>query len=198
MTRGVQRSARHTWGDQIAEFSAWFRQHPFRGLLILALAAGAVATILNPPIQAATDRLNSGDCLYARTAAADDTGPGARPIGDPTEVEAVVMTGAADRAACGLSHGHEVSLNMAVSEVEGVTGSGTAPIDRDALRALVQRRCDLAFHDYIGHSLTGSAYVTFAAVPTADDVAAGRDRVLCLIGRADGQWMTSPARDSGQ
>jgi len=197
MTRGVQRSARDTWGDQIAEFSSWFRQHPFRGLLILALAAGAVATILNPPIEATADRLNPGDCIYARTAAADDTGPGARPAGEAADVETVVMTGAAERAACGLSHSHEVSLNMAVSEVQEADVAGSLT-DREALRAAVQQRCDLTFHDYIGHSLAGSAYVTFAAVPSADDVAAGRDRVLCLIGRADGQWMTSPARDSGQ
>lgn len=177
------------------------RAHPIRAVFMLLLAFGAIGTILNPPIEATADRLSIGDCIYARTSAATDSGPGARPIGDAAMVEAVVMDGRAERAACGLSHGHEVSLVVQLpglaSPLPGAS-AGTVPPDRNAVRADVQRQCDAAFRGFLGHDLAGSTYVTFATVPTEAQYLAGSDRGVCLVARADGQWMLSLARNSGQ
>jgi len=153
------------------------------------LAAGALGTIFNPPIEATADRLTSGDCIYARTAAAGQTGPGARPVGEPSDVEAVINKGTAVRAACGLSHSHEVSATVVIS---------TSITDPAVARETVQERCDAEFAAFIQHPLAGSAYVTFAVVPTTDQLATGPRLGLCLVARADGQWLTSPAKNSGE
>ena len=167
----------------------WIRQHPIRGVITLMLAAGALGTIFNPPIEATADRLTSGDCIYARTAAASQTGSGARPIGDPGQVEAVIDDAKAVRAACGLSHSHEVSATVPISA--SVTDPAVA-------REAVQERCDAVFEAFVHHPLTGSAYVTFAVVPTSSQLATGPKLGICLVARADGQWLTSPAKNSGE
>ncbi len=153
------------------------------------LAAGAIGTIFNPPIEATADRLTSGDCIYARTAAAAETGSGARPIGEAADVEAVIDRGTAVRAACGLSHSHEVSATVPISA--SITDPAVA-------RETVQERCDAVFESFIHHPLAGSAYVTFAVVPTSAQLASGPRLGLCLVARADGQWLTSPAKNSGE
>jgi hypothetical protein len=188
-------------GEQLGELIVWMRAHPIRGIFMLLLAAGTIGTLLNPQIEATPNRLSIGDCIYARTSAAVDSGPGSRPIGDAPMVEDVVMSGAAERAACGLSHGHEVSLVVQLPQLAtpppGASAAGTPP-DRAVVRAGVQRQCDAAFRGFVGHDLAGSTYVTFAAVPTEAQYLAGSDRGLCLVARADGQWMLTLARDSGQ
>jgi len=176
-------------GVQLGELVPWIREHPIRGVITLLLAAGAIGTIFNPPIEATADRLTSGDCIYARTAAAAETGPGARPIGEPTAVEDVINRGTAVRAACGLSHSHEVSASVPIP--------GSSP-DRAIARATVQERCNAVFEPFVHHPLAGSAYVTFAVVPTTEQLAAGPRLGLCLVARADGQWLTGPAKNSGE
>jgi hypothetical protein len=223
-------------GIQLGELVPWIREHPIRGVITLLLAGGAIAALLNPPIEAVPNRLSPGDCIYARTAAAEQKGPGARPIGEANDVEAVVNAGTAVRAACGLSHGHEVSAIMPVGlpghgslapsgpagsaelslapEVSIAPGGGTptlgtggpsasfdpataaAEADRAAIRANVQATCDAVFADYVGHPLTGSAFVTFAVIPSVAQLSTGPQLALCLVARADGQWLTSPARNS--
>jgi hypothetical protein len=214
-------------GIQLGELVPWIREHPIRGVVTLLLAAGAVTSLVNPPLEALPNRLSPGDCIYARTGAAEQKGPSARPIGEAGDVEDVVNAGTAVRAACGLSHGHEVSAIMPV----GLPGHGSLPpsggslvpvavspsiggavvppqgtplssadiaaeADRQVIRANVQATCDSAFADYVGHPLSGSAFVTFAVIPTVAQLTAGPQLAMCLVARADGQWMTSPARGS--
>jgi hypothetical protein len=189
-TREDQPDRQPPLGIQLAELGPWIREHPVRGVITILLAAGAIGSILNPPIEATADRLTSGDCIYARTAAAAQTGPGARPIGTPAEVETVIDDGKAVRAACGLSHGHEVSATVPISP---------SNLDRAAIRDTVQQRCDAVFDAYVHHPLAGSTYVTFAVIPTAGQLATGSPQLgLCLVARADGQWLTTPARNSGE
>jgi len=198
---GTDRPTRASIGKQLGELVIWMRAHPIRAVFMLLLAAGTIGTLLNPPIEATVDRLSIGDCIYARTSAAIDSGPGARPIGDATMVEAVVMSGGAERAACGLSHGHEVSLVVELPQLASPppgASAATLPPDRNVVRADLQRQCDVAFRGFVGHDLAGSTYVTFAAVPTEAQYVAGSDRGVCLVARADGQWMLTLARDSGQ
>src|SRR6185369_4928275 len=103
------------------------------------------------------------DCIYVRTAAAGQTGPGARPVGEPADVEAVIDKGTAVRAACGLSHSHEVSAVVPIS---------SSTTDREIARETVQERCDAEFEAFVHHPLAGSAYVTFAVIPTTEQLAA--------------------------
>lgn len=51
---------------------------------------------------------------------------------------------------------------------------------------------------YVGRPLEGSRYSVFAAVP--EPTAGGPSPALgiCLVARADGQWMDHPARGSGE
>jgi hypothetical protein len=200
VTLGTDRPTRASIGLQLGELVVWMRAHPIRSVFMLLLAAGTVGTLLNPQIEATPNRLSIGDCIYARTSAAADNGPGSRPIGDAAMVEAVVMSGGAERAACGLSHGHEVSLVVELPQLASPPPGQSAapPPDRDVMRADLQRQCDAAFRGFIGHDLAGSEYVTFAAVPTEAQYVAGSDRGICLVARADGQWMLTLARDSGQ
>jgi hypothetical protein len=176
-------------GIQLGELVPWIREHPVRGVITLLLAAGAIGTIFNPPIEATADRLTSGDCMYVRTGAAAQTGSGARPIGEPADVEAVIDKGTAVRAACGLSHSHEVSATVPISA--SITDPAVA-------RETVQERCDAVFEAYVHHPLAGSAYVTFAVIPTSEQLATGPKLGICLVGRADGQWLTGPAKNSGE
>ena len=201
MTPQTDRPTRASLGQQLGELVVWIRAHPIRGIFSLLLAAGTIGTLLNPQIEATPNRLSIGDCIYARTSAATGNGPGARPIGDAAMVEAVVMSGGAERAACGLSHGHEVSLVVELPQLATPDpGSGGVPQspDRNLMRADLQRQCDTAFRGFVGHDLAGSEFVTFAAVPTEAQFVAGSDRGVCLVARADGQWMLTLARDSGQ
>jgi hypothetical protein len=41
-------------------------------------------------------------------------------------------------------------------------------------------------------------YETFAVVPDEARWDAGFHRAICIVARADGQWMTHPARGSGE
>ena len=215
-------------GIQLGELVPWVRAHPIRGMITLILAAGAIGSLLNPPVEALPNRLSPGDCLYARTAAAEQQGDAARPVGESGDVEAVIDAGAAVRAACGLSHGHEVTAIMAVAlpghgslspssgagaslvpvEATAVTpgppgatpaasADATLDVDRAAIRASVQAVCDSTFAGYIAHPLAGSEYVTFAVIPSAAQLETGPQLALCLVARADGQWMTGPAKNSG-
>lgn len=189
-TREAEPDRQAPLGIQLRELRPWLREHPIRGVITILLAAGAIGSILNPPIEATADRLTSGDCIYARTPAAAQTGAGARPIGEAADVEAVINKGTAVRAACGLSHGHEVSAVVPIS------GSN---LDRAVVRDTVQQSCDTFFDAYVHHALAGSTYVTFAVIPTAEQLAGTSPHLgLCLVARADGQWLTTPAKNSGE
>ena len=63
------------------------------------------------------------------------------------------------------------------------------------MRAEAKDACEAAFAAYVGQALDVSRYETFAVVPTSFDTTAD---VVCLVARADGQWMDHPARASGE
>ncbi|HEX8025523.1 MAG TPA: hypothetical protein VF484_04885 [Candidatus Limnocylindrales bacterium] len=214
-------------GIQLGELVPWVREHPVRGIVTLLLALGGIGTLLNPPIEAYPNRLSPGDCISAANAAAP-AGAVSRPIGAAGDVEDSINAGTAVRAACGLSHSHEVTAIMAVAlpghgslapsaggslvPVEaspaspGAPGAAatpatsadtTADADRRAIRTDVQAVCDAQFEAYVGHALTGSAYVTFAVIPSVAQLETGPQLAMCLVARADSQQMTSPAKNSG-
>lgn len=184
-----RRYSRRSLRDRVIEVIDWLKGHP-AAASVLALFLGVVAIqLLAPARSALPSDLHVGDCLYIRTPQSMDVGPGARPIGDVVTVEGVLMGGGAEQAGCNTSHGHEVSALLdLVTPSEGFGGSGDP----------VTKACVEAFAGYVGHSLDGSIYETFAAVPTPNEIAAGADGAICLVARRDGQWLTHPARGSGE
>src|SRR5438045_3964320 len=117
-----------------------------------------------------------------------DVGPGARPIGDQTTVEAVLMGGGAEQASCTASHGHEVSALVEVPAVPPVP-SGVSVLP--TVRAEAETACQAAFQGYVGHPLSSSNYETFAArgakVVVADVTAPAAQSVVDEVKAAGGQ-----------
>jgi putative regulator of septum formation len=142
--------------------------------------------------------LEVGDCLYVR-AVADQSSD--RPIGEPHDVAGALLAGEAERAACDASHGHEVSAVVVPALETLAPGATPTLLDHAQMQALTGPLCDAAFAAYVGHALSGSRYITFPVVPDTDAAAgwaAGGRRTVCLVARADGQWMDHPARGSGE
>lgn len=209
MTREPTRHQTLSLNEQVNELVVWIRTHPVRGVLTLLLAGGAIATLLDPPLEATPNVLASGDCLYTPAAAGTRAGTDPRHVGEPASVEAVIVGGRAERAACGTSHSHEVSVIVAVAGhtapvtttlPPGAAGPGQAPIvgTRAELRPRVEHECSAEFEEYIRHPLAGSQYETFAVLPTDEQLAAGVSTALCLVVRVDRQWMDGLARGSGR
>lgn len=183
--------------EQLGDVIAWPGSHRFATGTILVAVVGALVIALAQGRFEDPRNLAVGDCLYVPTAAALDP-TSSRPIGEAAAVEQVVVAGGAQKAGCTASHGHEVSAIVTGPDPGPVrTGIG-ALFDRDAIHRLVQPLCEAAFADYVGHSLDGSAFVTFPVVPEAPEWIAGGRRTLCLVARRGGTWMDHPARGSGQ
>jgi hypothetical protein len=176
-----------TLRDQLDELVDWVRGHYLVVLAVLVVAAYVVTQIILPPPSARPQDLRVGDCLFVRTAANSDLGPDARPIGDPASVGASLMSGGADQAGCGGSHGHEVSAVIDLTERPASPSSAALDI-----------ACGGAFESYVGRALGSSMYETYAAVPTQAQWDAGIHRAVCLVARADGQWMSHAARGSDE
>ena len=186
------RYSRRSPRDRAVEVIDWVRAHPVAAAVI-ALFIGVVAIqFVAPGRSARAADLRVGDCLYVRTPNSMDVGPGARPIGDQTTVEAVLMGGGAEQASCTASHGHEVSALVEVPAVPPVP-SGVSVLP--TVRAEAETACQAAFQGYVGHPLSSSNYETFAALPATSEAVAD---AVCLVARRDGQWMNHPARGSGE
>jgi hypothetical protein len=158
--------------------------------IAVLIAIGAWFALISRHVT--VDRLEAGECLFIPTSSADDP-TSSRPIGTEPEVEQVLFAGGAEDASCTASHGHEV---MVADSVAAQLPAGE-PVTQDRLRLVTQTNCTSLFQLYVGHPHEGSAFVTFAAVPTLDQWNAGDHIGVCLVARADGQWMTTPARGSG-
>ena len=184
------RYSRKSLRDRAIEAVDWARAHPAAST-VLALFVGVVAIgYVAPARSALPDDLRIGDCLYVRTTSSMAVGPDARPIGPPSEVEAVLMSGGAEQAPCDTSHGHEVALVVRLQP-----GSGASP---DGERLALQATCDRTLEAFVGRAAALSLYETFVAIPNPDARAAGVTHAVCLVARRDGQWMTHPARGSGE
>lgn len=197
------RYGRKSLRERLEDSIAWPSEHPFATGVIVIVVAGALLLASLRGRSASVADLAVGDCLFVPTAAArDDANP--RPIGEEPVVLDVLLTGGAQQAACTASHGHEVSAIVTpASPTLPSLGPGEMPtvLDGPAMRALTAPLCEDAFEAYVGRPLDGSRYVTFPVVPGADGAAAwitGGRRTVCLVARADGQWMDHPARGSGE
>lgn len=177
--REIEHYRRASLRERILEPILWLRARPAAAILVAILVVGTIGSVVAPPLSGMPKALRVGDCLYVPTNAAITSD---RPIGEAASVARVLLDGGAEQASCDASHGHEV--------IATVIGPASA--------AEVQAACAGEFPGYVGRSLTGSRYAIFTVIPTAEDVAAGRDIAVCLIARADGQWMNHPARNSAE
>jgi hypothetical protein len=169
-------------GEQVRDALAWPASHHFATDIILVVIVGAVLLSTTAGIFRDPRQLAVGDCLFVRTGTAPDD---PKPIGDEQAVTTAVIAGLAEVAGCSASHGHEVSALVDLASLQSVLSEA-------------QAACAQAFPAYVGRALDGSRYVTFAAVPTAEAQAAGAKQAICLVARADGQWMDHAARGSGE
>lgn len=199
-SRYGRRSIRELLDDLIA----WPASHTFATGIIVIVVVGALLLAATRGRPANLRELTVGDCLFVPTAAAQDA-VGTRPIGEPAAVSEVLLTVGAERAACTASHGHEVSaIVIPVLPSPPTRPPGQMPgglLDEAAMRRITAPLCDQAFEAYVGRSIGESRYITFPVVPDVDGGAAwidGGRRTVCLVARADGQWMDRPARNSGE
>lgn len=188
MTRERDRYPRMTLRDQLDELVDWVRGHSLVVLAALIVAVYVVTQIILPPASARPEDLRVGDCLYIRTTATSDLAPGVRPIGEPAAVGLSLLGGGADQTGCSASHGHEVSAVIDLTEQPPAS----------PLSASLDRACEGVFGSYVGRDLGSSMYGTFAVVPDDAHWDAGIHRAVCLVARADGQWMTHAARGSSE
>jgi hypothetical protein len=191
------RYGRKSLAERLDDALAWPANHRAATAVLLVIIGGGALLYVATARPVDPRDLAIGDCLYVPTEAAKDP-TSARPIGESGAVEDVIVRLGALRAGCTASHGHEVSAVVTGPEPSSsATGIG-ALFDRDAIRRQTQPLCDAAFPGFVGHALAGSIYVTFPVAPeTAEWIAGGR-RTVCLVARADGQWMGQPARGSGE
>ena len=188
MNRERDRYGRETLSERLGNVIGWFRAHPLALVPLAIFLGGIVIQSVAPQRSARPNDLAIGDCLFVRTSAAGVIGANARPIGELKEVAEVLMRGAAERASCSASHGHEVS--------------GIVPVDRQpddaefGVALALAMQCDSAFVGYVGHPEVDSVYQSLVVMPTDEAWAAGVHRVICLVARKDGQWMREPARNS--
>jgi hypothetical protein len=195
-SRYGRKSLRERLGDVIA----WPASNRFATGIILVVVVGGLILAVAQGRPAGLRDLNVGDCLYVPTAAAEDAG-NSRPIGEPAAVLRVVLTVGAERTTCTGSHGHEVSAIVAPTLPTRGPGEMLGLLDEAAMRAMTAPLCDQAFAGYVGRPLALSRFVTFPVVPDVDgaeDWLNGGRRTVCLVARADGDWMDHPARGSGE
>ncbi len=191
------RYGRRSLREQLDDAIAWPGKNRFAAGVMLVVIAGALLLVIARGRPANLADLRVGDCLFVPTAAAQDE---ARPIGQATAVEDVILAGGAQQAGCTASHGHEVAAIVGPPSPTATLAPSVLRVrfDRDAIRRVAQLLCEAAFAGYVGHALAGSRFMTFPVAPDAADWIAGGQQTTCLVARVDGQWMGHPARGSAE
>lgn len=191
------RYGRRSLREQLDDVVAWPASHRTATAIILLVFGGGALLYLAGGRHIDRRDMAVGDCLYAQTAAAQDP-VSTRPIGEPRAVEEVVVAGGAQRTECSASHGHEVAAIVAGPEPSIVPGELPQLLDLDEIHRGAQPLCEAAFAGYVGRELVGSRYLVFPIAPGPEAWVAEGRRTICLLARADGQWMDHPARGSGE
>jgi hypothetical protein len=149
-------------------------------IVVVIIVGGVLSSIGGRGV--APGELAVGDCLYVRTSASALVD---HPIGPPQEVAAALLAGDGESADCTASHGHEVSEVLDLKNHPWTAEEA-------------EKACATAFRLYVGRELTGSRYITFAALPEPVSPPPEPGLGFCLVARADGNWMDHPARGSGE
>lgn len=179
--------------EQVGGTASFLRTNRRAALVIVAVVALALGSILDRPVSIGLSDVVVGDCLFVRTPSAVNYLPSEVPIGPVAEVRGALASGAAERTRCEGSHGHEVS---AVIELEDPADA--AHPGEDALLARVTATCEAAFAGFVGRDREGSAYDTVAVVPSRPGWSGGERRAACLVFGRDGRFLDHQARGSGE
>jgi hypothetical protein len=169
---------REQLGDEWASFAANRRLQVAIAAVLIVFVGLRILT----PQTVAFDDVRAGDCLFIRTAAAQQL-VADEPVGGLDEVRAS-LRGGAERASCDLSHSHEVVLASTRGDEAGTPYPREGPLVDEATPA-----CAAAAEAYLGRPLEGSGYVTIVVVPDEPGWDAGGRTVVCLLQRADGRFM---------
>jgi hypothetical protein len=159
--------------------------------LIFMAGGWAVFTLTSPSYLPAA-ALATGDCLYIPNPSANSMVPGLPAIGTQADVVGQLFDRGAERASCTASHGHEVLLTWTYPDAAGVPYPSPA-----ALTDGHAESCAAAFPDYVGHPVEGSGFAITVGVPNETQWKRGARTGVCLLARADGEFMAQPARGSG-
>lgn len=189
MTRERDRYRRASLAEQLREGLLGFWRHRGARLIALVLIGGfVILRLLTPQVVPFRD-LRTGDCVYLRPPGPADLTTEVPPV--PATPADLQTYEAAERAACNLSHSHEVSDAFSVGD------AAAAYPGLEALVAAYGSRCEAAFEPFVGRALDGSTYATAIAVPNTTSWAAGARSGLCFVFNANRTLLDHQARGSG-
>jgi hypothetical protein len=161
-------------------------------LVLVILVAGMVGLVLIQPSIVQVEGLRAGDCIYVPIPGNDLTA-GDRPVGPTTEVVDGLIRAGAERASCEMSHGHEVAAAFVLDDPPDAPYPGTVELEKRQ-----QAACEAAFVSYVGRPSAGSALEPIVVVPDAAAWDKGRRSGACLVGNADGKFLSGRAGGSGR
>ena len=190
--RERDRYRRASLGEQLGGEVAALRRHPGVMAILLVILGGWLVLVLTSPGYVHAEALLVGDCLYVPNPSANQDTPGMPTIGKAIDVAYKLLGQGAERASCTASHGHEVLHTWSYAEPAGAANPGNAAL------TLPAAACADAFPAFIGHPLDGSEFAITVATPTETQWTKGARTGVCLVNRADGEFMTTPAQGSGR
>lgn len=184
-----ERYRRASWAEQATDAIDGLRSHPGVVAFLLIAVAGWAFLVFTTPQALRVGELRPGDCVYIHAADAEPGVPGARQTGSDGGVVAALYAEGAERAGCDASHGHEVIATLVAPESQGTPYPGAT-----ALAAAHAAACDAAFADRVGGTAADQGLAMIVAVPPPGSWDDGQRTVVCLAGRADGQFLSGPLR----
>jgi len=190
VTRERDRYRKASWGEQAREAILEFWRNRTARIIAAILLSGFLVVRLTAPATVRLSELAVGDCVYLRPPGIEDLAADAAQVA--STVDQLETFSSAERAACNLSHSHEVSAAFATGAASDAYPGFTMLLDR------YRARCPEAFSGYVGHAQEGSRFATALAVPSIDTWTAGQRYGLCLVFNADRTFLDHQARGSGE
>ena len=190
MTRERDRYRKASWGEQAREAIVDFWRNRTARIIAAILLAGFLLVRLTAPSTVTLSEVVVGDCIYLRPPGIEDLAADAAQVA--STVDQLETFSSAERAACNLSHSHEVSAAFTTGAAGDAYPGFTALLDRYRVR------CPEAFAGYVGHPEEGSRFATAVAVPSVDTWKDGQRYGLCLVFNTDRSFLDHQARGSGE
>ena len=190
MTRERDRYRKASWGEQAREAILDFWRNRTARIIAAILLAGFLLVRLTAPSTVTLSEVVVGDCIYLRPPGIEDLAADAAQVA--STVDQLETFSSAERAACNLSHSHEVSAAFTTGAAGDAYPGFTALLDR------YRARCPEAFAGYVGHPEEGSRFATAVAVPSVDTWKDGQRYGLCLVFNTDRSFLDHQARGSGE
>lgn len=192
MTRERERYSRASIVERIRGAWAWFVGNRRAQVIAVILLGMLLAMRALTPETVSFEGLRTDDCIFVRTPSSDDI-VSENPVGSPKEVADTLRSQGAERAACGLSHSHEVAAVGDLTDPPGTPYPGEAVLVEREMAA-----CEAAVGEYVGRPVGESRYGAVVVVPDIAGWEAGARDIACLVQRDDGRFMDRQAKGSGE